>query len=44
VIINTFANKKTATPYWMDFLQSSNAKNKLQKYLREENSDAIIAL
>jgi (p)ppGpp synthase/HD superfamily hydrolase len=28
----------------MDFLQSSNAKNKLQKYLREENSDAIIAL
>jgi GTP diphosphokinase / guanosine-3',5'-bis(diphosphate) 3'-diphosphatase len=44
VSINTFHNKKTATSYWMEFLQSPTAKNKLQKYLREDNIESIITL
>ncbi|MCS6982788.1 MAG: RelA/SpoT family protein [Candidatus Absconditabacterales bacterium] len=39
ISINTFSNKKSATAHWMDFLRTTNAKHKLQKYLRESHAE-----
>jgi len=39
ISINTFSNKKSATAHWIDFLRTANAKNKLQKYLREAHAE-----
>ncbi len=40
--INTFKNKIVATKYWMDFLHTPSARNKLSKYLKEKDKQKFI--
>ena len=42
VQINTFRYRYTANKYWNTILKTPSAKNKLQKFLKAENIDALV--
>ncbi len=42
VSINTFRAKEVASEYWLDFLNTPNARNKLQKYLKNNNKKSLL--
>ena len=40
--IKTFRNKVSATKYWLDYLHTPSAKNKLQKYVKVQERDYMV--
>jgi len=42
ITINTFKNKYTATKYWMDFLHTPSAKNKLLRFLKSKQKQELL--
>jgi GTP pyrophosphokinase len=41
--IKSYRNKTTATKYWLDFLHTSSARNKLQRHIKKQEKDEILA-